>query len=114
MENYDYSKSDAYWLKFLDERGMPNTTPYSGECAFGIDKEMSDYLIELILSGKKTATTSAFEAYEIDNEPIPHNGGYYVIVDFDDNPCGVIQTTKVEILEYKNITWEMAKKEGDL
>lgn len=106
-------KIEQYWIEFLKEKGMPQNTPFSGECCFGCNIEMSEYLLSLVVSGHKKASSSVFEAYELDNEPIPHVGGYYVITDCNEKPYGVIETTKVTILPYKDITWEMAKKEGE-
>ena len=46
--------------------------------AFGMEP---DLLAQLVLEGKKTATASAYDLYEVDKEPIPEAGTYDVILD---------------------------------
>ena len=72
---------------------------------FGIDIEI---LINLVLDGKKTATTSL---YELDS--VPEVGELSVLTDsFNNNVC-LLKTNKVIITEFKNITWNLAKLEGE-
>lgn len=72
---------------------------------FGIDVAR---LVNLVLEGKKTATTSL---YELDN--ISKVGDISILTDLKDNTVCLIKTINVVITEFKNITWDLAKLEGE-
>ena len=78
--------------------------------AFGDD---ADYLANLVDSGEKTATSSAFPLYAVDNEPLPKENEYSVILNSKDEPVCIIKNTKVTIMPFKDITEEHACKEGE-
>lgn len=62
--------------------------------------------------GEKTATASAYPLYELENEPLPKAGAYSVILDSNDNGVCVIQTQKVTVVPFGEVTAEHACKEG--
>ena len=66
-----------------------------------------------MVRGEKTATASAYPLYEYDREPLPSEGEYSVILDTQDNAVCIIQTTKVTIVPFDEITAEHAYKEGE-
>ena len=72
-----------------------------------------DKLAKLVLEGTKTATCSAYELYQIEDEPIPQVGDYSVILDSKDNAVCIIQTTKIYIAPYSSCSKEHAYKEGE-
>lgn len=72
---------------------------------FGIDV---DRLVNLVLDGKKTATTSL---YDLDN--ISEVGDISILTDTKDNNVCFIKTSNVIVAEFKNITWDLAKLEGE-
>lgn len=72
---------------------------------FGIDASI---LVNLVLEGKKTATTSL---YEIDS--IPKKGDISILTDSKDNSVCIVKTKEVIVTEFKNITWDLAKLEGE-
>lgn len=78
--------------------------------AFGIE---ADFLANLVVTGEKTATASAYPLYEIEDEPLPEAGDYSVILDSKDNAVCVIQTTKVYVIPFNEVTEEQAFKEGE-
>ena len=72
---------------------------------FGIDV---DRLVDLVLDGKKTATTSL---YELDN--VSKVGDISILTDSKDNNICFIKTINVIITEFRNITWDLAELEGE-
>lgn len=102
-----------FWKDFLIKYNLPESTPYAGEYCFGVDDEDSNNLLTLVLSKQKTAVFTALESFKLDNEPIPHKDFYYILVDSNDNPLGILKTINVQILAFKDITWSMALKEGE-
>ncbi len=106
-------KVEDYWNAFVRENPDRKNLPYGGEMSFGIDEQMAAELTAMVLSGRKRGTTSALEAYKIDNEPLPKAGQYCVLTDWNENPCGIIEEVSVEILPYNQVPWSMAEKEGE-
>jgi len=78
--------------------------------AFGEDP---DGLAKLVLLGIKTGTASAWPIYEMKMEPFPREGGYSVILNEDGEAVCVIQTTKVYVVPFDQVTEEHARKEGE-
>ena len=77
---------------------------------FGIN---NNNLIELVLSGQKTATTSLYFSYINNKEPLPKVGDKSIILYDNDEEACTIEIEKVIITEFKNITPEIAYLEGE-
>lgn len=105
--------AEEYWKDFLARRGMDPLTPYRGEISFGTDEQSCAGYLALVLSGKKTASFGALDSYKLDNEPLPAKGAFSVLVDWNEAPLGIIQTSNVTVLPYNAVTWDMAVKEGE-
>lgn len=65
-------------------------------------------LAKLVLNGKKTATTSL---YGYDNLTKP--GDFSVIIDANRKSVCAIKTKRVIVKKFKDITWDLAKLEGE-
>ena len=78
--------------------------------SFGVE---SDLLVDLVLRGEKTATSSAYQIYEIENEPLPAVGKYNIILDSKNRAICIIKTTKVYVEEFKKVSKDHAFKEGE-
>ena len=78
--------------------------------AFGDDP---DTLAELVRTGVKTATASAYPLYELEGEVLPNVGEYSVILNTKDEAVCIICTTKVYITPYRDVSEEQAYKEGE-
>ena len=61
-------------------------------------KEAANYLLGLVLEGKKRATSSSLWGYEIEGCPIPRVGDRSVITYWDGTPGCIIETTNVRII----------------
>lgn len=104
---------EAFWQDFLKRAGLPEDTRYFDVFAFGRGKAMGDELLALVLAGQKTATTSAVPSYEATGDPLPAVGGYSVVLDGDGAPRCVIETTAIAIQPFREVSWEMARREGE-
>lgn len=102
-----------YWNKFLKETKRDPNEKASGEINFEAKGFLADQLSVLLMSGVKTAFFSSLPSFLIDNLPLPIAGELYIVLDRAENPICVIEITNVEILPFSQVTWEMAKKEGE-
>ena len=78
--------------------------------AFGDDP---DTLAALVLEGRKTATASVYELYELDGEELPKVGTYSVIMDSKDHAVCIIKDTAVTVVPFRNVDEEQARFEGE-
>lgn len=72
---------------------------------FGID---NDRLVELVLNGKKRATTSLYS-----EEDIPIVDEESALTYSDGKIACITKTSRVVITKFKNITWDLAQLEGE-
>lgn len=79
---------------------------------FELTENACNYLLDLVLKGIKKATSCSYDGYEEDEE-MPKVGDMSVITDWDDNPRCVIRTTNIRIIPFKDITYDIAKLEGE-
>ena len=78
--------------------------------AFGT---LADQLADLVFRGEKTATASAYELYKLENEPLPQEGSFDVILDSQDRAVCIVEITKVSVLPFNEVSAEHAFKEGE-
>lgn len=100
---------EQMWRAFAAARGLPKDTPYEA-WAFG---DEPDTLAELTLKGIKTATASAYPIYELEQEPLPRAGEYSVVLNSRDEAVCVILTEAVEVVPYREIDGDHARREGE-
>ena len=80
---------------------------------FELTEGVCNYLLDLVLKGKKKATASSKIGYQIEGDEIPKEGDMSVITDWEGTPRCVIRTTRVRIIPYKDISFDIAKLEGE-
>lgn len=104
----------TYWQHFCEKSGTDPQTPY-GAFAFGDTEAMADELVQLVLEGKKTGTSSAYELYFLpgETEALPKTGQIDIILDGREQPVGIIQNKRVDVLPFKDINADQARKEGE-
>ncbi|HEY4613876.1 MAG TPA: ASCH domain-containing protein [Citricoccus sp.] len=102
----------AFWAWSRAEHpGLPVEVPEAW--AFGATPEHADGLLELVLDGTKTATSSALWDHEATGEPVPRPGDLSIILDGAGRPRAVLETTAVEILPFGEVSEEHARAEGE-
>lgn len=101
-------KADQMWQAYK----ILNQTIGDKIDAWAFDVE-ADYLAELVLMGQKTATSSAFDLYAVGNEPLPKENELSVILDSKENAICIIETTKVEVIPFKEVSKDHAYKESE-
>lgn len=103
----------AFWQDFLRETGRPaNIAPYE-VFHFCMTEELANSLLQLVLTGKKTATTSSLPLYEAAGQRQPKLGDLSVVTDWGGTPHCVIETTAVCEMPFREMTFEICKREGE-
>lgn len=78
--------------------------------AFGVE---ADLLADLVLKGEKTATASAYDLYAVDNDPLPQEGTFDVILDSQDQAVCIVEVTRVSVQPFHQVSADHAYKEGE-
>lgn len=103
----------SFWSDFLIKTNREETFQYYECFHFDLTEEWANKLLDLVLTGKKKATASSLLYYQVNNAPLPKVGDCSIITDWDGVPRCVIETTNVTILPFKDITFDICKREGE-
>ncbi len=72
-----------------------------------------DELAKLVMNGTKCATTSLFVWYERGEAKLPQVADYNIILNGRDEAVCIVETMKVSIVPFNEVTEEHAFKEGE-
>lgn len=107
-------KAKELWQKYLLSSEAIANKGENQECpeswAFG---DAPDKLVQLVLDGKKTGTSSCYILYEIEKEEVPAVGDLSIILDSRGEAKCIIRTTKTSILPFDKVPLSHAIKEGE-
>ena len=92
---------------------MWKASGFTGEYEAWSFGEVPDKLADLVVNGKKRATSSAYAVYEAEDEETPKVGEYSIILNSKDEAVCIIKTIKVDIVPFKEVSAEFAAKEGE-
>lgn len=111
----DNNRIEAHWQEYLDT--LPEDSPmreesYAAE-GFGDSPALADELGALVADGRKTATCSALWEWEAEGETLPEIGDKAVVLDGNDEPLCIIETTEVETRPYDQVDARFAYEEGE-
>src|SRR5699024_9107044 len=91
---------EQYWENFVQLFPSYKGKTYEA-WSFGVDE---DTLAELVKQGEKTATTSGYETYQVDGEPLPQVGDVSVILNKKGEPQCVIETIHVYQTTFNDVS----------
>lgn len=80
---------------------------------FGITEGLCNELLDMVIKGKKRATTSSLAGFDFSGEKIPEVGEYSVITDWEGNPRCLVRTVQIVPMKYKDMTFDLARLEGE-
>ena len=72
-----------------------------------------DRLVDAVLKGEKTATSSLLAEWLLDDQELPAVGDRREVLDSDDNPVAVIETTAVDVIRLGDVDLALAHEEGE-
>lgn len=80
---------------------------------FGDAPELNGKLNDLVLAETKLATASLLWTWEAFGLGIPEKDQLHVLLDWNNEPLGVIRNTKVEVVSFNKVSDTFAKLEGE-
>lgn len=106
-------KVRAYWDNFLLETNRDKNTRCFEVFYFGSSEHSANYLLELVLQGRKTATSSSVYQYKLTDSDYPKVGDLSIVTDYNGNPKCIIETENVLRLKFIDMTYDICKREGE-
>lgn len=114
---------EAFWQRAQRHAEIASVSSYMGESpvallrppawAFGATPEQADELVELVVAGAKTATSSALWDYEAEGEDLPTEGTLGIVVDGSGVPRALVVTTRVRTIPFDEVEEAHAHAEGE-
>lgn len=102
--------AEELWNRFCREDHLSLDTPYTAWAFGGPDP---DGLTALVLSGKKFATASLFEDYAAENEALPGDRDYSVLLDTRGNAVCVLRNYEVKVEPFSRVSEYHGYAEGE-
>jgi len=100
--------AEELWQIFIGENSVEEGTEYLSRSFLD-----ADHAAALISRGEKTAASFAHPLFKENKETLPQIGGYSVVLDAQENAVCIIQTTKVYVARFNQISEEHARMDGD-
>ncbi len=91
----------------------PHATNFEAWAFGGTTPEMPNILANLVLKDIKRATSSAHVVYKIENIDLPKVGAYNIILDSSNEAICIIETTKVYVVPFNQVSNNHAYLEGE-
>ena len=104
-------KAEKLWEKYITEYGIENQNYDTFK--FGLSDTQANELSDLVKKGIKTATSSAYILYELENEELPKEDTYSIVLDSNEEAVCIIKNSKVYITKFNEVSSEHAFKEGE-
>ncbi|WP_368652506.1 ASCH domain-containing protein [Ornithinibacillus sp. 4-3] len=107
------NKVHAYWENFLLETNRAKETKCFEVFYFGSTEKSANYLLKLVLQGRKTATASSIYQYKLTDSNYPKVGDLSIVTDYNGNPKCIIETRETLQLKFSDMTYDICKREGE-
>lgn len=104
---------DLYWKAYLESLPELVLEPTPEAEAWGDNPELADELAALIVAGTKTATCSSLWEWEFYEEPLPQVGTKTIVLNSQDKPMCITETTAVTIQKFQDVDADFAHAEGE-
>jgi uncharacterized protein YhfF len=100
-----------FWEKVKEETGIDGA--FADAYGIGDTSELKQELLNLVLDGKKRASTSLVKESELEGWPEPEVGQYNVILDGCDKPAAVVRTVRIRKCSFSDVDEEHSFWEGE-
>lgn len=111
----EHKSIQEMWANYINSIGddIIGTDKKYTSWHFCDNEESANDLAELVKKGIKRATTGLYYFYEIEGETLAKAGDLSIITDWQGIAQCVIETQKVNLMPFNEVTEEFAKIEGE-
>lgn len=101
-----------FWNAFVETEAADEQRFYES-FAFGDSEALANELAALVLAGVKRATAGAVWSYEAEGKRLPVAGDQSIVTNWAGEPLCVIETVRVDLVPFNQVTAEFAAVEGE-
>lgn len=102
-----------FWQSFVRARAVDPTPRFFEAFHFDDNERSANELARLVLAGTKRASAGLVWSFESASVPLPRVGDLSVVTDWAKAPLCVIETQRVDIVPYDEVSAEFAATEGE-
>ena len=106
-------KIQPFWRSFAESTGKDVTSRFHEAFHFDDHESSANELAALVLAGTKRATASLLWTFEVTKRRMPAPGDLSVMTNWSGTPLCVIETRRVDIVPYDEVSAEFAATEGE-
>jgi uncharacterized protein YhfF len=106
-------RHQKYWDLFARTRAVDPTPRFLEAFYFDDNEPSANELAKLVFDGKKRATAGLLWAHESVGKRIAQAGDLSIVTDFSGLEVCVIETTRVDIVPFSEVSPEFAATEGE-
>jgi len=102
-----------YWAGFARTRPTDPSARFFEAFHFDDNAPSANLLAALVLAGRKRATAALVWSYGHENKPLPRAGDLSIVTDFSGRALCVIETIRVDVVPFDQVSEEFAATEGE-
>jgi len=102
-----------FWREFARSRAGDPTPHFLEVFHFDDNEPSANELAGLVLSGQKRAGAALLWAHEVESKQLPNPGDLSIVTNFAGDPLCVIETQRVDIVPFNEVSEEFAATEGE-
>jgi uncharacterized protein YhfF len=102
-----------FWTRFVATRNHDPSSRFYEAFHFDDNAKSADELADLVLSGRKRATAALVWEFDERDKPIPKPGDLSIVTRFSGEPVCVIETARVQVVPFNEVTARFAATEGE-
>lgn len=103
----------GFWNRFDAHAGGVDPARFYEAFHFGDNEAMANSLADQVLEGTKRATAGALWSFEHAGKPLPRPGDLSVVTNWRGSPLCIIETLRVDVVPFNEVTAEFAAVEGE-
>lgn len=104
---------ESFWASAMAAGAQLESARFLEAFVFGDSAGLAAELGQLVVAEVKRATASLIWTYEVENRPPPKPGDLSIVTDWEKRPLCIIETTKVDVVPFEEVTAEFAQAEGE-
>ena len=108
----DSEAVSEFWLRAARTAGL-DLAAEPPAWSFADTPRLADELLQAVLDGRKTGTSTSMLELTDDGETVPQPGELSIVLDGAGAPRAVIRTTSVRIATFDDVDAEFAASEGE-
>jgi uncharacterized protein YhfF len=102
-----------FWATFVTTQTVDPTQRFLEAFYFDDNELSANELAQLVIDGRKRATAALLWVHDSEGKRVPAPGDLSIVTDFSGKEVCVIETTRVDIVPFSEVTAEFAATEGE-